>query len=422
MKTHATAIALLAALALPVLAAEVGLSSLPLAQPMAYAQPAADSVTEVARQRFADGVKAYDSGRYEDARGAFLQAYALKRNPVLLLNLAQSELRAGYADDAGNHFQQFLHAVPTASADQKAAAEKGIADAKKKSAYLVVIVDANGAQVSVDGAVVGKAPLLDPVFVKAGKHTVVATYAGKSATTAVDARSGVATAANLTLGTSGTPAPVVVAPVPAPAQPAPAQPTPAVAPAPTPGPVPAPVASTYPEPPPAEPSPAGFGLTTGPVAPEPDTTTRKESFFSWYTHKPLAWVGTALTVGGVVMGIVGAASASNNSAQVDDISGQIAAQATKDRIEVKCKAPPSGYAKACSALGDAMDAHDTNVAVSGVGFGLAGVGLVGTAVYVVFDWYLPQRKATARVFAPRVGSVAPIVAPGLQGLAVTGSF
>ena len=58
----------------------------------AHAQPA-DAVTEVARQRYREGVKAYEAGRYEDARSAFLQAYALKRVPAVLLNLGQSELR-----------------------------------------------------------------------------------------------------------------------------------------------------------------------------------------------------------------------------------------------------------------------------------------------------------------------------------------
>src|SRR5262247_2617259 len=71
--------------------------------------PASDPVTEVARQRYEEGVKAFDAGRYEDARSAFLQAYALKRHPAVLLNLGLSELRSGkYVEDGGNHLQQFL--------------------------------------------------------------------------------------------------------------------------------------------------------------------------------------------------------------------------------------------------------------------------------------------------------------------------
>src|SRR5690349_16263325 len=53
----------------------------------ASAQPAPDPVTDVARQRYQDGVKAYEAGNYEEARNAFMQAYQLKHLPVVLLNL-----------------------------------------------------------------------------------------------------------------------------------------------------------------------------------------------------------------------------------------------------------------------------------------------------------------------------------------------
>jgi hypothetical protein len=87
------------------------LAILPVAEPLAHAQgapPPADSVTVIARQRYNDGVAAFDAGRFEDARAAFLQAYALKHHPAVLLNLGQSEMRSGHYDDGGNHLQQFL--------------------------------------------------------------------------------------------------------------------------------------------------------------------------------------------------------------------------------------------------------------------------------------------------------------------------
>src|SRR5215207_7089403 len=117
-----------------------------LTEGRAFAQQpstAPDPVTEVARQRYEEGVKAYDAGRYEDARGAFLQAYALKRHPAVLLNLGQSELKSAHYEDAGNHLQQFLRMHTSASAAQKTAAEKGISDAKKKTAFIILIIDAN---------------------------------------------------------------------------------------------------------------------------------------------------------------------------------------------------------------------------------------------------------------------------------------
>src|SRR5690348_14418208 len=84
---------------LTMLVALGGLESVAHAQ---GAPPVNDSVTVVARQRYTEGVAAYDAGRYEDARSAFLQAYALKRHPAVLLNLGQSELRSNHPEDAGN--------------------------------------------------------------------------------------------------------------------------------------------------------------------------------------------------------------------------------------------------------------------------------------------------------------------------------
>ena len=59
-----------------------------------------DAMTEMARQRFQEGVKFYDQKKYEESRAAFLQAYALKHHPAVLLNLAQAELRSNHPVDA----------------------------------------------------------------------------------------------------------------------------------------------------------------------------------------------------------------------------------------------------------------------------------------------------------------------------------
>src|SRR5260221_14584199 len=67
-----------------------------------------DAVTETARRRFQEGVKFFDQKRFEDARAAFLQAYALKHHPTVLLNLAQSEIQGGHSLDAARHFSAFL--------------------------------------------------------------------------------------------------------------------------------------------------------------------------------------------------------------------------------------------------------------------------------------------------------------------------
>jgi hypothetical protein len=434
MKLRASAAALMLSLTLPSLLTEAGVSS-PVSAPHALAQ---DAVTEVARQRYEEGVKAFDTGRYEDARSAFLQAYALKRHPAVLLNLGQSELRSGHYEDAGNHLQQFLRLHTSASAEQKKTAEKGIADAKKKTGFVIVIADANGAAVSIDGVSVGLTPLLDPVFVKPGKHTVVATYQNKSATTQVDAKVGSAAAATLTLGTAGS----AVASAPPP--PPPSDPSPGSAPPPS-----SPPSSTSNLGPP--PSAPGSSTTDSPLLPtvstemgstgtmEPDkgVTGEREPIFSWYKRKPIAWVGTGLAGVGLVGGIVFSALTASVGSNADFHAGQIRDFVKNNNLgNVKPCAPEGSgqpdysfvdasgktvsFTTACGVLREDLSDYNANFAVATVSWIVFGVGVVGTGAYALFDWYLPPPKKTGS--GPRVTAIAPVVSPTHQGIGVMGSF
>ncbi|MFT3764269.1 MAG: hypothetical protein QM820_01915 [Minicystis sp.] len=316
--------------ALPALLGGAGLSGVPLAEPAAFAQqPApADSVTQIARQRYTEGVKAYDAGKFEDARAAFLQAYALKRHPAVLLNLGQSELRSNHPEDAGNHLQQFLREHTTATPDDRATAEKGIAEAKRRSSLVVVSVDAPGADVSIDGTTIGKSPIYDPVFIKPGKHTIFATINGKSAAVAVDAKIGVASQATLTLGAGGPAAPPAP-PIPGPPLPGPSIPSgPPSAPpsAPSAGPAGPPPGMTPVMPPMGTP-PMGTPPVGPPMGPGMEAPREPESFFHWYKRKPIAWVGTGLAGAGLLMGIIGGASALSASGSANDVANQNPAQA-----------------------------------------------------------------------------------------------
>src|SRR5690349_24586598 len=97
----------------------------PVALPALAQQPQDDPVTMQARARFKEGVDFYDKGSYENARLAFLQAYALKKHPAVLLNLAQSSAKAGHPLEASKAFQQYLKEATSVSPQQKADAESG---------------------------------------------------------------------------------------------------------------------------------------------------------------------------------------------------------------------------------------------------------------------------------------------------------
>ena len=82
-----------------------------------------ETATSMARERFKEGVQYFDQKQYDRARVAFLQAFALKRHPAVLLNLAQSELRSGHEADAAKHFSMFLRESKDATAAEREGAE-----------------------------------------------------------------------------------------------------------------------------------------------------------------------------------------------------------------------------------------------------------------------------------------------------------
>lgn len=145
--------------------------------PGAYAAPvfaqagAEDPITTMARARFKEGVDFYDKGEYEQARAAFLQAYALKKHPAVLLNLAWSSLKSGHTLEGKKYFEQFLNEAKDATDKQRADANDGLSQAKAKLGRIDVQAP-SGTDVTVDGDHAGTAPISDAIYVEPGAHTV----------------------------------------------------------------------------------------------------------------------------------------------------------------------------------------------------------------------------------------------------------
>lgn len=141
--------------------------------PVTVAIPASaqdDAVTVQARARFKEGVDAFDKGKFEEARLAFLQAYTLKKHPSVLLNLAQSSAKSNHHLEASKYFQQFLREATTATPEQKKSAESGLAEVRTKLGRIDVIAPPN-TDVTIDDQRAGTTPF-DPVDVETGNHTV----------------------------------------------------------------------------------------------------------------------------------------------------------------------------------------------------------------------------------------------------------
>ncbi len=405
----------LAACAVPASAAAQG-------APAPAPAPEPDDLTKLARTKFMEGVAAFDAKKYNEARIAFLQAYALKRHPAVLLNLGQSELRLGMVEDGGNHLQQFLRDHKEASEDQKTAAREGISEAQRRTGFAIVIVNVDGAELFVDNAPIGTSPLLDPYFVKPGKHELRATKDGGTATTSFTAVLGSVTPVNITVaGAAAPPAPVPSpTPTPAPAQPVPAPMPGAMPPYPNPGAMPQPGMGPQPQP----------GMF-GPQPPQGDTGGRR-NFFSWYTDKPIAWALTGVAGLGVIGTVGFGIGAGVKKSEADDVISQIQAQQASNTSPGDSGFVPSGrqpcgpednpgadlpfYSLACDELRSDIDSRDLYLALMGVSIGVGVLGIGGTVLYYFLD---PDNKdepaATAIQFSP-------VISPDFQGFGLSGQF
>jgi tetratricopeptide (TPR) repeat protein len=354
-----------------------------------------DDATAAARERFKEGVSYFDQKQYEKARAAFLQAYALKKHPAVLLNLAQSELRSNHERDAAQHFNEYLREATDASQAERDAAQAGLGSARTAISEVTISTEAD-ADVSVDGVLQGPAPLPAPIYLDPGLHTVQVKKGERVATQSVNAKAGETRVLKLKLAPE---APPTVAPKPAPAAAAPPPSTP----------------------PGAEPERPAASSGAG-----------REPFFHWLLTKPAGVIsgGATVLLGG---GAIGFAIGSHVSyADADDIASQINDQARRDGVSTQgiCTDPnkvlgagneaeAAQFADACSHRQDDVKRGDnlkTVATIAGVG---AGVMAVTT---VVLYFVTADTGNTASAAPPSRVAVLPWFDSRQGGLSVSGRF
>lgn len=396
---------------------------------------AEDPTVEMARARFREGVQFYDKQQYEKARLAFLQAYALKPHPSILLNLAQSELRGGRPADAATHFTEFLKSSGAAGTE-KHDAESGLAAAKAKVGELTVSSDTSGAQITVDGENRGVTPLPTPVFVAPGRHVVEARSGERKVSKPVTLAAGQSTSLDLSLAGSSPSAPAAAA-------------------------TPRPEAETTPGAEKESRPPANAEEQAGqPKAEDREQTSVETSaeehhgrgFFGWLAGNPVAMVTGVVGVVGLAAGGTFGFLAWKDFSKRDDIGDTISNQwNTVDYPELQRQAalqndpriyqmsapcsiqpvskpylltPIDQYQTQCSRYVDADDAGSKKRTIAIVSTAVGGAALIGTVVYYFVDTGGKSSGSGEAQDQPRriQARVVPLLGPTMNGIGVAGRF
>jgi len=377
-----------------------------VASPSARAED--DPATVTARQRFQEGVRQFDAGQYAKARVSFVQAYALRQHPSVLLNLAQSELRTpGHEAIAAQHFAEYLRMG--SEANKRSEAEAGLAAAKEKIGTVKVTSDRAGAKVLVDGEQYGVTPLEDPLYLKPGSYTIEARFGEDTRSESVAARAGAEASVELAFESAAEEEPGAVT--------APEEATAAAA--------------------AAEQPPKRERKEAQPAKAEPSEEAapgRREKFPRWFVHKPLAIVLGVVALGGVGAGVGLQLVAMNEHDDADNIEAAILYQAEADRLTVldtgqmPCgdwvSIPPvqaypgdTRYYDACTAYVEADGRGDDFTFASYFAFGGGALAAAGLVTYYFVD--TKPNRGSERANTVRV---TPWLGGGATGVVVGGRF
>jgi hypothetical protein len=145
---------------------------------VAQAAPAPDSPEAKAKAQtlLKEGAKLYEKGALVPALEKFNEAYAEFHSPKLLFNIGQASRDLGRFVEAMTAFERFLDEAPDAPADMIAEAQKSVSELQGKLGKLRIQCSRAGAEISVDGKLVGTAPLAQTVWATEGSHQVTARH------------------------------------------------------------------------------------------------------------------------------------------------------------------------------------------------------------------------------------------------------
>jgi hypothetical protein len=131
-----------------------------------------------ARDLWYRGVDAFRAGNYEEARRAFAECYQLMPKSDVLRNLSISEIQSGHYVSAARHLKQLLASPGDLPSNVREEANHRLAQAEAQIGQLKIGVDIAGAEISIDGKVIGRSPLEGSWYIEPGQHEIIVSKAG----------------------------------------------------------------------------------------------------------------------------------------------------------------------------------------------------------------------------------------------------
>lgn len=131
-----------------------------------------------ARDLWYRGVDAFRAGNYEEARRAFAECYQLMPKSDVLRNLSISEIQSGHYVSAARHLKQLLSSPGDLPSNVREEANSRLAQAEAQIGQLKIGVDIAGAEISIDGTVIGRSPLESSWYIEPGQHEIIVSKAG----------------------------------------------------------------------------------------------------------------------------------------------------------------------------------------------------------------------------------------------------
>lgn len=96
----------------------------------------------------------------------------------VLRNLSISEIQSGHYVSAARHLKQLLSSPGDLPSNVREEANSRLAQAEAQIGQLKIGVDIAGAEISIDGTVVGRSPLEGSWYIEPGQHEIIVSKAG----------------------------------------------------------------------------------------------------------------------------------------------------------------------------------------------------------------------------------------------------